>query len=62
MPIIERLAAQTLKVMQDPEVIAKLQQIGLDRYLQGPKEFDAFYRAEIVRWGQVVKDSGFKPE
>lgn len=61
-PIIERLAAQTLKVMQDPEVIAKLQQIGLDPYVQGPKEFDAFYRAEIARWGQVVKDSGFKSE
>ena len=61
-PIIDRLAAQTLKVMQDPEVIAKLQKIGLDPYPQGPKEFDAFYRAEIVRWGQVVKDSGFKVE
>lgn len=59
-PIVDRLTAATLKALRDPEVIAKLQKIGLDPYPQGGKEFDAFYRAEIARWAQVVNDSGFK--
>lgn len=59
-PIIDRLTAATLKALRDPEVIAKLQKIGLDPYPSTGKEFDAFYRAEIARWGQVVQDSGFK--
>lgn len=60
--IVERLSAATLKVMQDPKVIAQLQKIGLDPYPQNSRDFDAFYRAEITRWAQVVKDSGFKIE
>ena len=60
--IVERLSAVTLKVMQDPKVIAQLQKIGLDPYPQNNKDFDAFYLSEITRWSQVVKDSGFKVE
>ncbi len=61
-PILDRLGAATLKALQNPDVIAKLQKIGLDPYSQNGKDFDAFYRAEIARWSQVVKDSGFKLE
>jgi len=60
--ILDRLGAATLKALQNPDVIAKLQKIGLDPYPQNGKDFDAFYRAEIARWSQVVKDSGFKIE
>lgn len=59
-PILDRLEAATLKALKDPEVIAKLAKIGLDPYPGSAKAFDAFYRAEIQRWGQVVKESGFQ--
>ena len=58
-PVLDRLEAATLKALKDPEVIAKLAKIGLDPYPSSGKAFDAFYRAEIARWGQVVKESGF---
>lgn len=61
-PIIDRLTQSTLKALRDPDVIARLQKIGLDPYPQGGREFDAFYREEIARWGQVVRDSGVKIE
>lgn len=61
-PIVDRLSAATLKVLRDPDVVAKLQKIGLAPYPQGGKEFDAFFRAEIALWGQVVRDSDFKTE
>lgn len=59
-PIVDRLSVATLKALQNPEVIAKLNKIGLDPYPQNGSDFDTFYRAEIARWAQVVKDSGFK--
>lgn len=58
--VIDRLGAATLKSLRDPQVIASLRKIGVTPYPQGGKEFEAFYRAEISRWAQVVKDSGFK--
>lgn len=58
--VIDRLGAATLKSLQDPQVIASLRKIGVTPYPQGGKEFEAFYRTEISRWAQVVKDSGFK--
>jgi tripartite-type tricarboxylate transporter receptor subunit TctC len=60
--IIDRLSAETLKAMQNPDVLANLAKLGFDPQPMGAREFDPYYRAEIARWAQVVKASGFTPE
>jgi tripartite-type tricarboxylate transporter receptor subunit TctC len=60
-PIIERLAAETLRMLDRPETVAALAKLGFDPYPQGT-EYDSFYRAEIARWAKVIKASGFKAE
>ena len=56
--IIDRLSAATLKSLQNPQVSASPQKIGVEPYPRDGKELEAFYRAEIARWARVVKESG----
>lgn len=57
-PIVQRLHAEFIRAMRAPEVKEKLEGFGYDIVGMTPAETDAFIRAEIVRWGKVVKDSG----
>ena len=57
-PIVQRLHAEFVRAMRAPEVKEKIEGFGYDIVGMTPAETDAFIRAEIVRWGKVVKDSG----
>jgi tripartite-type tricarboxylate transporter receptor subunit TctC len=58
-PVVERLSGAVQKAMQDPAVIKRLQEVGVDPTPgRGPKETTAFMRAELAKWGPIVKASG----
>jgi tripartite-type tricarboxylate transporter receptor subunit TctC len=61
-PIVQRLNAELIKILQMPDVRKNLSDQGAD--LQGgtPEDFGAFMRNESARWGVVVKEAGIKPE
>ena len=59
-PIVQRLNAEIGKVMQQPEVRARLASQGAEPTTGTPREFGTFIEAEIARWAQVVKASGAK--
>ncbi|MEJ8851521.1 Bug family tripartite tricarboxylate transporter substrate binding protein [Variovorax rhizosphaerae] len=47
------------KVMQTPEVDARMRQIGaVPRFSKSPAEATAFIRSEYAHWGEAVKRSG----
>jgi tripartite-type tricarboxylate transporter receptor subunit TctC len=54
---IHREIANILKV---PDVRSRLAAQGADPVASAPGEFDAFIKAEIAKWAQVVKASGLK--
>jgi tripartite-type tricarboxylate transporter receptor subunit TctC len=56
--IIQRLNAETIKIVQKPEVRAKLLAAGLEPVWNTPKEFSDYVRAETARWRKIVADSG----
>jgi tripartite-type tricarboxylate transporter receptor subunit TctC len=57
--IVERLHAELKAIMALPETRAAISRIGLVPVETGsPEELQAFVRAEIVRWGEVVRRSG----
>lgn len=60
--VVERLAAETRKVLAKPEVRDKLAAAGTPVAERGPDEFAAFIRAENQRWQPVIKASGAKIE
>lgn len=57
-PIVQRLNAEFIKAMRAPEAREKIEAAGYDIVGSTPEQADAFIRAEIVRWGKVVKESG----
>ena len=56
--VIARLHAETVKAMNAPEMKARLASQGVAVMTSTPEEFAAFIRAEIAKWGRMVKASG----
>lgn len=56
--IVNRISADMNKALQTPEVKQRMADIGLTPMGNTPEQFDAFIRAEIPKWAQVVKASG----
>lgn len=58
--IVTRLNTEVNKVLKMKEVQEKIGAEGGDAQGSTPEEFAALIRSDIVKWGQVVKDSGAK--
>jgi tripartite-type tricarboxylate transporter receptor subunit TctC len=54
--IVNRLNAETAKILKLPELKEKL--IGYDTASSTPEQFAAIIKADIATWAKVVKDSG----
>lgn len=59
-PILDRLSAETLKVLKSPEVRQHFQKLSMAQINDSPAEFERFIEADLVRWGNFVKASGIK--
>ncbi len=57
-----RLAADTAKAAGTPDFIAKMEGLGFQARTNTPAEFDAYLKAETVKWAKVVKDAGVPQE
>jgi tripartite-type tricarboxylate transporter receptor subunit TctC len=58
--IHERLYAETVKALRSPEVMKRLQELGLDAGGMRPEELAALIQADIPKLGKIVRDSGAK--
>jgi tripartite-type tricarboxylate transporter receptor subunit TctC len=59
-PIIARLHTELVKILNSPDIRARLISEGADVETSTPEELAAFVRAEIPKWEKAVKDSGAK--
>jgi tripartite-type tricarboxylate transporter receptor subunit TctC len=61
--IVAKLAAETQKVLNSPDVKARLNELGSEpTTIATPEQFGAFIEAEIAKWAKVVAASGMKAE
>ncbi len=60
--IINRLNAETVKVLNLPEIKTFFFNQGLDAAPSTPEAFGAYIKSERVKWAKVVKASGAKAE
>jgi tripartite-type tricarboxylate transporter receptor subunit TctC len=60
--IIDKLNAELAKIVQLPEVEVQLARQGGTPVSQTPSQLDATLKSEVVKWAEVVRASGAKPE
>ena len=60
--IIERLHAESVKVMAPSDVQSRLRAMGGEPETRTPDQTAAFLRGEYARWGKVIKDAGIRAE
>ncbi|HUQ24838.1 MAG TPA: tripartite tricarboxylate transporter substrate binding protein [Burkholderiales bacterium] len=58
--IIDKVAADTAKVLAMPDVREKLAAIGLEPVGNTPAEFAAIVRRDYEKWGKVIRDANIK--
>jgi tripartite-type tricarboxylate transporter receptor subunit TctC len=60
--IVTRLNQAIVATLAGPEVRERLVAQGVDPVGNAPEEFAAYLRSEIVKWANVIKAAGVKPE
>jgi len=56
--IIDRLHAEFIKALKDPEFATRMRGMGLELYGTTPSEFSQYIRDENVKWAKVIKATG----
>ncbi len=60
--IVDRLQAETAKILETPAMKARLALEGAEPIGNSPAEFSALIKAEMAKWSAVAKAAGIKPE
>ena len=60
--IINKLSAEVAKVLRLPEVRQRLSSLGAEAVGSTPDEFASFFRADMARWGKIIKEKGIRSE
>jgi tripartite-type tricarboxylate transporter receptor subunit TctC len=60
--VVRRLHQETARVLASAAIKADSATLGYEIGGEGPEEFGAFVRAEIAKWGRVIKESNIKME
>lgn len=60
--LVARLNAAVREAMAGPEMVEVVQKLGLRARTASPAEFAAMVKADLDRWGPVVKATGFTAE
>jgi tripartite-type tricarboxylate transporter receptor subunit TctC len=59
---IARMNEEVRKSVAQPDIRERLTRVGADIVAGTPDEFAAHIRAEMSRWGKVIRDAGIKAE
>jgi tripartite-type tricarboxylate transporter receptor subunit TctC len=61
-PIVQRLHAQLVKALNQPDVRGRIEADGSQPVGSSPEEFRRFMHADLEKWAKLVKESGAKLE
>jgi len=60
--IVERLNAEIVKLLRDPQVAERLTSQGIEVTPSTPEEFDELLRSHLSRWASVAKSANIRLE
>jgi len=56
--VVQRINAEIMKAMRDPDVLARYATMGVDPVApHSPEAFGKFLQGEVDRWGKVIRDA-----
>jgi len=61
-PILDKLNAEIRKMLADPAVKAKFEQLAFEPVGDSREQFTAFVKREIAKWSQVARESGARTD
>jgi tripartite-type tricarboxylate transporter receptor subunit TctC len=61
-PIIERYHRELVRILRSEEITARLHDLEFEVVASTPAEFGSWIRAEIPRWGKVIRETGAKAD
>jgi tripartite-type tricarboxylate transporter receptor subunit TctC len=59
--IVNRLNAEVVKALAQPEVKERFLQLGADAWTMPPEQFDAYIKSEVTNNATLVKAAGLAP-
>lgn len=60
--IVTRLNTEIRKIVEKPEVKARLTELGMEPFSGTPEELDTFVRDQLVLWTRLIKEAGIEPQ
>jgi len=60
-PVIDRLSKAIIAALNEPDVVQRLDNYGMEPTGLPPAELARIHRRDYEQWGPVIKASGFKP-
>jgi tripartite-type tricarboxylate transporter receptor subunit TctC len=60
--VVERVSAEFAKAMRDPDIIARVAQLGYLPIAGGPGDYAANIQSEIKKWGEVVRNANIRAD
>lgn len=58
--IVEKINTQVLAALKDPGIQERLKALGVDIIAKGPVELGELTKADLAKWGPIVKKAGVK--
>jgi len=59
-PIVQKLHADTVRTLADPDVKKKFADLGVVAVSSTPQEFSKFIKAEMTKYGKLIKEANIK--
>jgi tripartite-type tricarboxylate transporter receptor subunit TctC len=60
--IIQRLNAESIRIINSPDVSDKFVKQGVEPRTGTPEQFGDLVKSEVVRWAKVIKDAGIRAD
>ena len=60
--IVARLNSELRRIIDNPDTKARIAAMGFEAFSSTPDELDAFVKAQLVKWTQMIKEAGIEPE
>ena len=61
--LVQTLNAEVMKIVRSPEIVDKFKGMGVNPVASNtPEQFEAFLKADIARWGKVIREAKIAAE